>query len=335
MNAENLSSSYQYERPAQNAKRNGPFRSFIVWSLIVLAGICTLLGTLAVWVNTSALNTNNFVNAVAPLVQNDAVARAVSIKAVDIMWDAYNMDEVIQESVSFLPEEYQFVGEPASTGMETAAQMTGEEILKSSQFQSVWKAMLTETHSTGLRALEGEGPVEITEKGEAVLDLGELIDEIKDELVKMGLSSLEDADVSGAGKVVVFKSGQLGLARNSVAAVKVLSWLLPVLALSLFIAAILISYDDRKALLGSGIALILAMSVVLLSLWIAKLVTLSQLSIVNRDAVSVVWNQLESGLKTVDVSLLIFGVVVVIVCLIAGPSGWAVRLRGFFKPRKA
>ncbi|MBN1288632.1 MAG: hypothetical protein JXA49_03235 [Actinobacteria bacterium] len=332
----NTGNSPQYvgsESDAPGRKRNGPFRGFVVWLLIILACICAFGGSFALWVKTTTLNTENFVNTVAPLVQDNAVARAVSIKAVDIMWEAYNLEGKIEGSLTFLPEEYQFLGESASTGAKTAAQMAGEEILKSEPFQAVWKQMLTEAHSTGIRALKGEGPVTISEEGEAVLDLGELIDEIKAELEGWGLTFLGDVDASGAGEVVLFKSRQLGFAEIGISAIEVLSWLLPVLALTLFVAAVLVSVDNRKTLLGSGIALAGTMAALLISLWVSKVVTLSRLSPVNSAAANVIWNHLESGLKWVDIGLLILGVVVAVVCILAGPYNWAVKLRGLFKPR--
>ncbi|MBN2169192.1 MAG: hypothetical protein JW738_08100 [Actinobacteria bacterium] len=335
MNIDNLPDGDQSSVPAKDRRKDGKFRSFVVWSLIILASICAFGSSLVIWINITTLNTENFVNTVAPLVQDDAVAKAVSIKAVDMMWNAYNLEGKIEESATFLPKEYQFLSEPVSAGAKTAAQMAGEEILKSNQFQSVWREVIKEAHSTGMRALRDEGPVAISQEGEAVLDLDALIGEIKTDLVGMGLTFLKDVKVEGVGEVVLFRSEQLGSAKIGIDTIEVLCWLLPILALALFIAAILISLDNRKALMRSGVGLAIAMGIVLISLWVSKVVTLSRLSTVNSEAVNVIWNHLESGLKWIDLSLLIFGVVVIIGCMIAGPSKWAVKLRGLFKPKRA
>jgi anti-sigma-K factor RskA len=99
---ENLALKEKLEAAKPGRKERHFWRSIAVWLLIVLACIFAIAGTLSTWVRTTTLDTNSFVNTIAPLVKQDAVAKAVSDAAVKKLFQTYNIEGQIESSLKEL-----------------------------------------------------------------------------------------------------------------------------------------------------------------------------------------------------------------------------------------
>ncbi len=321
-------------RPAGRGKESHPGRSFVAWLLIVLGCLCAISGTAALWMKVTALDTDTFVGTVAPLIQNDAVAKAVSAEAVQILLEQEDVQGKIE---GVLPSELQFLAEPATGGVEAVLEKVAEEILKSGAFQAVWRETLRQAHATAVAVLTGDGEVKVTRQGEVVLDLNDLVNELKDRLVSEGVEELEDVRIDEEdASVVLFTSDELGAAKTAVDILELLAWVLPVLALVFFAGAILIAWDRRAIVMGAGAALALTMALELVLLAVSKSQLLGEISDAGvRAAANVIWDSLFSGLIWLNVGLLIAGAVAFLVAVLAGPYGWAKKLRGLFSRKEA
>lgn len=327
------------EMPAGEAavgqeKQRHPWRSFMAWLLIVLGCLSAMSGTAALWMKMTALDTDTFVSTVGPLVKDEAVAKAVSKEAVKALFEQLDLRGQVGEK---LPSELEFLAEPVTGGLEAVAQKLAQGILQSGAFQSVWDETLRLAHRSAMSVLTGADGVGVTPRGEVVLDLGALVNDLKDKLVAEGVVSLKDVKVDeDAAKVVLFTSDDLGAVKSAVDLLDLLAWVLPFLAIAFFAGAILIAADRHKALLGAGAGLAVAMAVSLIMLVVARSQLLGQVKDIDvRSAATVVWNGLFAGLVKLDIGLLVIGVVAGAAALIAGPYRWAISLRswvaGLFK----
>ncbi|MFH1150358.1 MAG: hypothetical protein V1748_07780 [Actinomycetota bacterium] len=303
--------------------------SFVVWLLIVLGSISAFGGVLATWLRTTALDTKAFTSTIVPVVKEDAVAKAISDIAVQRLFEQVDIVGKVESAVKKIDPELDFIAEPIAGGLESAAKKAAEEILKSDQFQVVLDKIVSLAHSQAVKVLTGEGNVSINEQGQVVLDIGALLNGIKDDLVEQGLTVLENVPIpESAGQVTLFEAEQLGAIKHGVDLLETLNWLLPALSLVFFGVAIVIAPDRRKATMGVGIGLAIATAIVLIALNITKVVLLDQMKVpANKEAAQVIWTHLFHGLRVTDWGLLVFGLLLAIGAAVAGPYKWAVWVR--------
>jgi len=334
-------------------KKKGRGRAFLVWLLIILACIFSIAGTLSAWVRTTTLDTNAFVNTVAPLIKDDAVAKAISDVAVAQLFKTYDvsgrikqgledLSRVIKQAVpkgTDLPDiDISFIAGPMSSGIEGFAKTAAQKILQSGVFFKVWEKTLRASHQAMVNIISGKKNAVVTSKGDTVvLNLGELLGGVKDQLADAGLGFLKNVQVpADFGQIELFTSKQLGVAKSWVHLLEMLAWVLPLIALILFILAVVLARDRRKALLRSGLGLAVAMLVVLIVLKVAHGQLLGQVKQAEQlAAANVVWGTVLAGLKQAVWGLLVLGLVFSIGSAVAGPSRWAAWLRehvtDFFK----
>jgi hypothetical protein len=330
---------------AVKKKRGGGFwRGLAVWILIVLACFLALGGSLSVWVKTTTLDTNTFVKTVAPLVKDDAVATAVSNAAVKQLFATYDVTGKLQSGLDQLDAAIKqalppnapipdvslsAIAKPVSNGLQTVAQKIAKEILQSKAFYTVWEKSLTTAHELMVNVVTGKKDAVITSQGDTVvLNLGELLTQIKDQLVQSGLTFLEKVPIpADFGQIELFTSKQLGAAKSGVKLLNTLSWVLPLLSLIFFALAVGIAKNKRRTLMGAGIGLAVAMLLTLILLKVTHAALFDMIKEQNLAAANIIWSTVLSGLKQGIRGLLALGLVVSIGAAVAGPYKWAVWLR--------
>lgn len=334
-------------------KKHHFWRNFTVWLLIVLASLLALAGTLSTWVATTTLNTNTFVNIVAPLINNDAVAKAVSDQAVAQLFKTYDVEgkltaglkqlnEAIKKAVppdTSIPDiDLSFIAGPITSGLETVAKTASLKILQSDAFYKIWQETIRLAHTAMVNIVEGKQDAAVTSKGNTViLNLSPLLTQIKDKLVAAGLGFLNNVKVpADFGQIELFTSDQLGAVKSAVNLLRLVSWLLPLLAFILLIIAVVIAVNRRTALMGAAIALAVTMLLVLIVLKVAHGQLFGQIKQPEiTAAANVIWGSVLAGLYQAVRGLLALGIVVAIGAAIAGPYKWSTWLRdhvaAFFK----
>ncbi len=330
-------------------KKRHFWRSFFSWVCIILACLFAIAGTLSLWVETTTLNTNSFVKTIAPLIKQDAVAKAVSEESVKMLFETYNVPGEIKTGLEKLSKAIEqaaprdlaipdmnlsFIAEPISGALEGVAKTAAQKILQSKAFYSIWEKTLRTAHETMVNIVKGKKDAVVTSKGDTViLNLSELLNEVKKELVNAGLGFLDKVQIpEDFGQIELFTSAQIGSIKSLVSLLELLAWVLPFLALILFVAGVWLAVDHRKALLRSGIGLGIAMLLVLIVLKVAHGAFFNQIKETQiLDAANVIWGSVLSGLKQGVWGLLVLGIVVALGAAVSGPSRWATWLREHVK----
>lgn len=355
---EKLRSENQALKEKLEAKGNGKkerhfWRSFFAWLFIVLACLFSILGVLSAWVDTTTLDTNTFVNTIAPLIKDEAVAKAVSDAAVKKLFETYQIPDKIQTGLNELstaikqvappnapiPDiDLSFIAEPISGALEGVAKTAAVKILTSDQFYAVWQKALRTAHTAMVNIVKGNKDAVLTSKGDTVvLNLSELLTQIKDQLADSGLGFLKNIKVpEDFGQIELFTSAEIGSVKSMVKLLDLLSWILPLLALLLFVAGVWVAPNHRKALLRAGVGLAISMLIVLIVLKVAHGQLFNQIKVAeNLAAANVIWGTVLGGLKSAVWGLLVLGVFVAIGAGVAGPAKWSVWVRthvaDFFK----
>jgi hypothetical protein len=141
--------------------------------------------------------------------------------------------------------------------------------------------------------------------------------------------------VQHPGEVVVMKSSQLSGLQDLVSALRNLGFVLPLLALVLYLAAIYLAKGWRRETLmavGGGIlgaALIILLTRRLLGNAVTDSVASSDAV---KPAISAVWNIISGGLRERAVFVLVIGLGFIVGGLLAGPGRHEVAVRRFLAP---
>jgi flagellar basal body-associated protein FliL len=305
-------------------------RRLLVWIFILLACASAILAPIAFWARSTFLDTNNFVNIVAPLTADETVARALSNEVASRFFVQLEIQKRVKEALQeALPDKLDFLARPIGNSLQAFTQNITYEVITSPEFQAAWNHILRLAHSAAVAIIRGDRLLPISGSGEVVLEAADLMLNVRGRLVAAGLRFLEKAPIPpDVGKVVLLASSQLRLIRERLQVLETLNWLLPFLAIAFFAAAVLISEDRRESLMWMSIALAVAM---MLSLMLLNLVEGELLREVrnpaNVGAVSVIFEKLTANLVRMNVGLLILGIVGAGAFALAGPYAWATRAR--------
>jgi len=331
LRAENVVLQAELDRQKQKLIRPRlPRRGALTWLLIVLACSTAIVAPIAVWTRRSFLDTDRFAGIVAPLVADETVARSLSNEVASRLFVRLEMQRRIKESLrEALPDKLDFLAGPIANSLQTLTQKLAYEVITSPQFQAGWDRIIRLAHSTAIRIIRGEGLLAVSRSGEVALDTGELMGNVRSRLVGAGLGFLEKVPIApDAGEVVLFTSSQLGRMKAGLEILDTLNWLLPLLFLGFFAAAVFASEDRRRTLLWLSVSLAAAMVLSLMLLDLAERELLGEVrNPGNVAAVSVIWHRVTADLVRTNVTVLILGIIGAAAFAIAGPYAWAGRAR--------
>ena len=303
-------------------------RSTWVWGFILLACSAAILAPIAFWTRSTFLDTGNFVDIVAPLTADETVARALSNEVSGRFFVQLEIQKRVKEALKeALPEKLDFMAGPIAKGLQEFTQTITYEIITSPQSQEAFDRILRLAHSAAVAVIRGDRLLPVGTTGEVVLEAADLMFNVRGRLVEAGLRFLEKTPISSdMGKVVLFTSSQLRLIRARLQVLETLNWLLPLLAVVFFAAALIVSEDRRQTLMWSSIALAVAMvlSLILLNLVEAELLREVK-NPANVGAVKVILEKVTANLVRMNVGLLILGIVGAVGFALAGPYSWASR----------
>jgi hypothetical protein len=323
------------DEAAVHGVRNDPrvsprTRSILAWVLFALGTLVILVGSLSVWTKRQALDTDAWVDTSTQLLENDDVRMALSVYIVDELYSSADPQEVLEER---LPTNLQGLAGPIAGALRQPAVEGVDRFLQRPRVQDLWETANRVAHQELMAVLEDDTRGNITTgNGVVTLNLRTLVVNIGTEL---GFGDELDARLpQDVGQVVVLESDQLEAAQTGVKAIKVLSWLVILIAFACYAGAIWLARGRRSMLRNVGAALFL---VGILLLVIRRLVGSYIIDALAsgesvRDAVGSTWIIGTSLLAEVAWALIIYGIVILIGTWFAGPMGYATRARGAIAP---
>jgi hypothetical protein len=313
------------------AKSDSPRRGHPRWALalIVLGAIVTFAAIFSIWVNRQALNTDNWVDTSTRLIQNEEVRNQLADYLANELVANADIEGELREA---LPPRLAPLATAAAGGLQQLAPDVAERIFASPRFQAVWEAANRKAHESLLKVLNGGDSTVSTENGEVKLQLGPVLAEIGEG------SGIGEALVSKlppeAGEITILKSDELSLAQEIAKILRKLPIVLTLVALLCFALAIFLSPRRRETLRSVGIAFAIAG---LLSLGLRGFAGtyvvggLSKTTAVE-PAVEAIWSISTSELVTIATSTIVFGLLVALAAVLAGPTRFAVTIRRWAAP---
>lgn len=339
-------------RSSTEQKNPRKVRRIAVGVLLTLTCVGLLLSSLTLWVNNEFLNTDSWVELVAPLAHNPQVINAVSAYAADEVVTALSVQQRAKEA---LPPRAQFLAAPLTQVIHDFAQKRVTKLMGTPQFEQLWITTNRAVHAEALAALRGQSKNVIIENGAVTLNLIPTIDQalksLQQDLSGLLPGNVQLPDVSqlqipsqaraklsqalgvklpeNFGEITLFSSAELAKAQQWLQVFDVLKVLLPIVTILLFIATLWFSVDRRRTLIqfGIGVAIIFLIVRIVIGYLEGQVVD----SITNPTGHSIagaIVPTAVSGLLTLTVLLVIGGVITAIIAYLAAKREWFVAAYG-------
>ncbi len=311
---------------AQVAKHRG--RSTTSIALIVIGSLLLPLAGITVWVRNLVLDSSRYVDTVAPLSKDPAIREAVAQRVAARVVDVLDVEQRAQDA---LPTRAKFLAAPIAAGAQQLVDNATIKVLESDAFPKIWEFANENAHDQIVVALTGRtrGAV-TTDDGKVVLNLGPLAQKVATQLGDLGIGVPENIDVSKINaKFVLVASDDLASVQTYARLLDKLAWILPLITLLLYAAAVYVGPRRRVALMRVGFGVAVAMVVSLVAYGFARSAYLDGLpsSVQSTAAAAAVFDTVtrfvERGLRT----LLVLGLVVWAAAWLAGPSRGATAVR--------
>ena len=286
-----------------------PYRR-VVPVLLTLAVISGFVGTVAVWVNRQALNTNNWTDTSSRLLADAKIQNALGTYLVGQVFSSANVSGAVG---SVLPKPAAGLSGPLASGLRGVADQIVPKLLATDAAQRAWRQANRTAHAELMRIIDGGGSAVSTRQGVVTLDLHPLLEQLID---RSGLLRRVGITLSPrAGQIVIMRSAQLKTAQDVAAGIRGLAVAFTVLPLALSALAVFLAAGWRRivvrrvgcCVLGVGIAVLLA------RLLIGRLIVdalVSESSV--RGAGTSAWLIGSSMLRNIAIALAVAGAAIVL-----------------------
>jgi hypothetical protein len=244
-------------------------RSTVAVVLIVLGVICFLVAPLAIWGRNLLLDTNKYVNTLAPVASNPgvqtAVVNAVNKRVMDNIDVTSYVGTVLPDKVA------KVIGPPLQSGISNVVNTVTTKFVQSEAFHTIWVQANRQAHQTIVYLLTGKTPPSVTidRSGRVYLDLSTVVTNVKDQLVKSGITVAKNVPVVGTTIQIANLHG-LSSARHLVRILNTVANWLPWVGLALLAGGIAAAHRRRRALITSMLGVAGAMIVLGIGLLIAR-----------------------------------------------------------------
>ena len=309
--------------PAETPKRLPRWRRALVAILVIVSVVLVPLAGLSIWVRNLVLDTNHYVDTVAPLAHNRAITDLVAERATNRLFQEVDVEAQAKDA---LPERAQFLAGPLSSGVQTFTHDAAQRVLATEQFATVWKEANRRAHAQVVKLLTGEGKNIAVKNDKVVLDLSAVIDEEVKRLDQRGVTVFDSVAKKQKNlQVELFDAGQLQKARSAVHLLDRLRIVLVVLVFVLLGAALALSGNRRRTLMRWALGIVIAMAVTAALLALGRSAYLSVAK--NHDAAGAAFDILVRYLRNGIRVIAALGIIVALAAFLSGPSRPAVRIR--------
>jgi len=310
-------------------------RGVLVWGLLVLAAILMFVSSLTVWSKRQLLDDQAWADSSSQLLANDEVRGAIAQKLSDGLFARVDVEAQLRER---LPKRSQGAAAALAAALQnTVGPAAADRLLQRPRVQTLWENANKRAHAAVVRVLEGKdlgknGNIS-TANGVVTLDLRPAITRLA---TRLGVEDKLKANADPtAGQLVIMKSSQLDAAQTAVKILKTLSSLLLIAVVALYALAIYLAQGRRRLLLGATGASLVFVGLVIASLrrFLGGVIVDSLVKTeANKQPVRVIWSLETSVMRDIAIILVVYGALVLLATVLAGPNRPAVAVRRWLAP---
>ena len=227
---------------------------------LVLAALLTTPAALAYWGQRTVNDTERYVDTVGPLAASPEVQDAVATKVTGALEKQVDIEAILSEAFAGVITErprLELLIDPLAGAIYGLIDTQVREFLASDTFEDFWITANTRLQQSLVRILQGEETGAVSLEGDqVVLDVSEVIEQVKQRLVDRGLTMLENLPTPEEDRqIVLFDAPQLEQARTAYAVFNpVAQWLIVIVA-ALYLAALVLSRRRPRMTVITGVVL--------------------------------------------------------------------------------
>ncbi|MBJ7459300.1 MAG: SHOCT domain-containing protein [Thermoleophilaceae bacterium] len=303
------------------------------WGLgivMVLASLALFLSFITLWANRQLLDSQQWTETSTEVLAKPAVQSALANYLVDQLFTSVDVEQELKDQ---LPEDWDVLASPATSGLRSLALSGTKSALELPLVQAAWKDANLLSHEQLITILEGGNENVSTANGEVTVNARSILEDVAQ---KVGLSGeLTQKIPDSAATFVIYQSDDLATIQNIYTTVKDLRWVFAGIALLLYVLAISLAKGRRRrAVIWMGTSFVVVALLVLITSSLARgpvVDSLAQTSSVV-PAVTDIYNISIEVLNRMAGSLLFTGILVLLAAMLAGPYKWAIAVRQFLAP---
>jgi hypothetical protein len=311
------------------------WRSLLATVLIVLGCVLAPVAGVSVWVHNQVSDTDRFVRTMGPLVDDPDVQSALTNRLTATVFQYVDVKGLADDAVAALAAQGlppQIADRLGTLTPTLASAVTGfahdkiAELVASPAFASAWNQAIRVAHRQMVMLLSGERQSVVIRGDTVYLDLAPFIDLVKERLSDAGLTAV-DLVPEVHPTVALAKADTLVRAQSAYSTLDTVASVLPWVVLLLLAVGVYLSRNRFRALVGTGLGIVLAMLFLGASLLVARSLMIGAVPAAAAPATAsgfdIVVTYLRLGLR----ALAVLGLVLALAGFLAGRSDSAVRIR--------
>lgn len=315
----------------QTGSHGGWWRVPIVAICLVLVGVLAPLSIVATWAHDEVSDTDRYVETVAPLADSPEVQAAVTARLTDRIMGLLDVEAVTKDAIDALAARglrqravagLTALSGPLTQGVENFVGTQVGRIVASDEFADAWAQANRVAHTQMVAVLTGETGEAVQVSGGTVqLNLGEVIDRVKERLVDAGFT-LASRIPQVSAEVTLFQSADLARAQTAFRLLDAAARALPIVALVLLGIAIAVSRRRRRTLTIGALVIagsMLALGAALNLFRIAYLDAVPS-DAIPADAAAVIFDEIVNFIRLNLRALLVISLAVAFVAWVSGPE---------------
>ncbi|MFD7874329.1 hypothetical protein ACFV5G_09430 [Streptomyces sp. NPDC059766] len=307
-------------------------RAFVATVLVVLGCLLAPLGVLAAWTSSIVGDTDRYVQTVAPLASDPDIQNAVADRVTDAVMKHLDLPALLQGAAPdqrpLLEKALGTLGNSLEGAVGSFVHDKAKAVAASDVFARIWTEANRRVHSSLDKALTGSGGGAVKLENDAVtVDLAPVVDQVKTRLVDSGMTV--------AGKIpeihtniTVVQSKDIGKVKTYFRLLQIAGDWLPVIAVLLAVAGVLLATHRRRTLIVAGLCFAFATLLLGIALSVFRFVYLDHLpSGVSQPAAASVYDALTRFLRTSVRAVVAACVVIAVAAWLTGPQRHAGLVR--------
>jgi hypothetical protein len=300
---------------------------------VVLAAVLTTPAAVAYWGQRTLNDGERYVDTVGPLVDSEEVQDVIATKVTDAIEQQVDIEAIINDVFAGVITDQarleRLVG-PLAAAINGLIDREVRDFIASDEFADLWTRVNTRAQQALQRVLKGDESGAVSLQGdEVVLDVDEVIEQVKQRLVARGLTLVENAPIPETNRqIVLLEAPQARQLRTIYAfANPVARWMLPFVGL-LYLLAFVLAYRRPRMTVAIGAALAANALLVALALSVGRQLFVDELAGTTFGPASrVFYNTLLAYLERGQHVLLLLGLVLVVAGWFTGANKYGAAVR--------
>jgi len=332
-------------------KKRHRVRGWIAAILVVFAVLFAIVTAVAWWSNSLLLDTDTYVNTVAPILKDEQVTKAAGEVVADETIKATDLERRLEQ---IDPSEIGVVAVPVTEEIRAELAQSVTDLLRTETAYSAWETILRFSHEQLVALLRDESDVAQIKGDKVQVDLVPYVIAGVEELEKIvpgvieGSGSLptlgSDASLEEQrkelaaylgepvsedfGTITLFESSQIETAQWAVQIFDLLVWVLLGITIVLVIAALLVSPRRLRTLVQLGVGVVFVVLVTIVAVDEVRNVLVANATGESGELIVGAVDGIFDSLRNAVIWLLVAGVVIAAVAFIATRPRWSKSVGG-------